>query len=104
MIGPGSGSDTLTVRGVLDGRTVEATWSGRSVVGDPELIVAAQAVIRRGTAAVDHGTVVRASFGDLAGAAVALIRALDRVHSADVTRAPAAEATAAVSPGELRTA
>jgi hypothetical protein len=101
MTGPATRTDTLTVRGLLEGRTVEASWCGRSVVGDPELIVAAQAVIRRGTAAVDDGTVVRASFGDIAGAAVALIRALDRVDSADVTRAGSASPTMATSDQQL---
>jgi hypothetical protein len=74
---------SVTVTGVLDGRTVQARWVDGHLDGDDALIRTAM-LTRRTTRAGRHGTVA----DDLATALDALLAALDRLTRVDVAGLP----------------
>lgn len=76
---------SVAIRGVLRGRPVSARWQDRAVTGDPELIRATQLVIARHHSARCGDRTVTASLETQAGAAIALIEALDRVDGIEIS-------------------
>jgi hypothetical protein len=89
----------LTVEGILHGRRVTATWAPHGVVGDPSLLAVAEAVIATG-ATHDHDPSVVATWDDLPGATVALVRAVEQLIAADVTVGPATPVPDVDAPGD----
>jgi hypothetical protein len=79
------GDERLVVDGLLDGRRVRAVWERGAVTGDLELLLAAGAVIARGTEIDDGNRLVRASYATLGSAVVALCTAIQVVGSVQVT-------------------
>jgi hypothetical protein len=74
---------SVTVTGILGGRTVQARWVDGHLDGDDALIRTAM-LARRSTRAGRHGTVA----DDLATALDALLTALDRLTRVDVAGVP----------------
>lgn len=68
----------FTIRGIIDGRAVSATWDAGSLTGDPRFINAAEVLVEDGAwvpyALPEH---VPPGFGDEVAAYATMVAALD---------------------------
>jgi hypothetical protein len=76
---------SFEIRGVFAGRQVTATWTEGRLSAEPDLLAMARAVAEVGDTHISpEGIVVAASLDTLAGAVIAISRALDRLDGATV--------------------